>query len=170
MTKSYAVEIPDDATPLEREYFDALGRIVAGRARDLALRERGAIRPSQPNVAKEAGRSRTAISGEACALPRVKLEIMRAQEWHRDSKRPEAALREIAELGRERALRRETADALQKGERYKRQRDAAFTSSAACGMLAVALQRLGRAADVDLTRARRDAEQRAISNRPTSAL
>ncbi|WP_380784899.1 hypothetical protein [Sphingomonas sp. R86521] len=173
MTQPYAVRIPDDATSLEREFLEALDRIVANRPRAPALKtaaKRGPIRPSQPNVATEAGRSRTLISGDACALPRVRLEIKRAQEWRRDTRRPEVALLELEQLGREQILRREGAHAREKGVRYKQQRDAAFTSSAACGMLAVALQQLGRATDVDITRLRRAAEQKATSNSSLSAL
>lgn len=103
-------------------------------------------------------------------LPRVQLEIKRAQAWYGDARKPDHVLHELAEIGRERFLQRELDHAVQQAILLKEQRDAAYTSSAATGMLAAALKQQGRAADVDLTRLRRDAEQKAISNRLTSAL
>ena len=173
MTQPHVVGIPIDATVAERAYLEALQRLVDNEPRHLAsarVAGGGSIRPSQPTVATEAGRSRTPISGKACALPRVQLAIKRAQNWYRDSKRPEGTLQELAVLGREQVLRRERNYAKQKSAYLKQQRDAAYTSSAACGMLAVAIQQSNRAANVDITKLRRAAEQKAISNRSPSAL
>jgi hypothetical protein len=166
------VHIADEATAIEREFLAALIRLVENRplhARLAELALRGPIRPSQTNVALEAGHSRTLISGKACELPRVQLEIKRAQASHRDGKRPGAILDVLDGFGIETALRRECARLKEERDEVRRQRDAAYTSAAASRMLAVAIQQSTRIADADVTELRRAAEQTVLSSKAISA-
>lgn len=172
MNDRNVVEISDRVTATERAFLDALVRIVENRPTDPGLAAkaaRGLIRPSQSNVAQEAGHSRTLISGANCDFPRVKLEIQKAQDRYRASKRPGNVIAELAVAAEDARLRSEVSRVKEEREEMRRQRDAAFTSSVASGMLALTIRQAALAVDVDVTEMRRLAEQTALSHRPISA-
>jgi len=65
--------------PIEHELMEALQRLVDRRPQDLDLArkaQRGTLRINASTVAKEAGRSRTLVSHERCAYPRVRAAIL----------------------------------------------------------------------------------------------
>jgi hypothetical protein len=173
MSEPYIVVIPDDATASERKYMDALARIVAREPitpRLAKAAKNGALRPSQPNVAEEAGMSRGPISGSRCALPRVKSAILKAQAAHRRSKRGDEVLAELSQADENKAERRRAAKLQDERDEYRAWLNASYTSSAASVMLARAIEQNSHVKDVDVTKLRRDAEQLALSNDPPSAL
>lgn len=156
--------IPADAfgrTRLEHDYLDALRRIEMGVPRDpdlAAKAARGAIRPSQANVAQEAGRSRTPITGKNPDLPRVQAEITAAQRRWSDARRPPDALSSIRDRNSREQLARENASLREQNTELRRRCNAAYTSAVAVDRLAIALAKAGRRADRDLQAARRAAE------------
>ena len=66
-------------TQVERELMEALQRLVEGRpaSADLARKaQRGTLKINVSTVAKEATRSRTLVSHDRCAYPRVRTAIL----------------------------------------------------------------------------------------------
>lgn len=170
MIAPHEVAITDDASAIEREFLEALARLVANEPRNRKLDEaakKGRIKPSQVKVALEAGHSRTLISGTPSAYPRVQVEIERAIEWFQRSRRPITALAKLDDFAEKRALRLEVRQAIEKRESMKRQRDASYTSEAASVILAQAMDRHAKIKDGDVTAIRRRAEQRVLTRRGT---
>lgn len=65
-------------SPLERDFHDALDRLIAGQPRHkdlIALKSRRKLRINPSSVAKEAGHSRTHIGTRECRFPRVRDRI-----------------------------------------------------------------------------------------------
>lgn len=168
MIQQYEVRIPDDSCSIERAFLAALVRLVTNRPRDPELSKqagKGQIKPTQSKVAIEAGHSRTLISGKSSPYPRVQVEIRRANDWYLSTKRPQSAMVALDGYARESALRNAVHEATELREEMKRQRDAAYTSEAACVMLAQEMRRNAKANDVDVTAMRRKAEQKVLTSR-----
>lgn len=161
MIGPHIVAMPDDASPLERDYLEALQRIVAGIPRSARLAEsakRGPLRPSQSHVAEEAGRSRTPLTGRDPALPRVQEALEAALVHWASLKRPVSATEAVARRVAAKDLTAICTALRENNTILKRERDAAFTSDVGMTLLAKALEKEIRSRNPDLVEARRRAE------------
>lgn len=80
MAQHEASRIPD---PIERDFLDALQRLVEGKPTDKTLKAKaraGSLKVNTSNVALEAGRSRTLIALEHCRYPKVREAVKLAQD------------------------------------------------------------------------------------------
>ena len=81
-------DTPHPLDPIERDFRDALQRLIEGRPQNKTLRARakaGKLRLNASNVALEAGRSRTLIALERCRYPAVREAIIEAQGKRRST-------------------------------------------------------------------------------------
>lgn len=161
MNDPYVVMIEPDADALERSFLEALQRIMDGRPVSHACLKRlteGPIRPSQSTVAEEAERSRTAISGVKCRLPRVQLEIKKARRDFDARRAPPQIATGLLAFSKEAQLERQLRRLRRQNTDLVRQRDAAFTCLAASSVLTKVAEKFERLADPRAKTARRAAE------------